>query len=173
MMVGGEAADLELVRPVLKVLASRIYHCGALGAATQTKIINNMFSVTNFFVTIEAVRLAREMGLEPQKLFETLDASTGRTSYSRSWTATGELLASMAKDPAVAEVSLNISRKDLGVALQIASRAGMELPVIAGLLGAVFTLDTAALHAAILTALEPSSTAVRGGGDGQGASSAF
>ena len=42
MMVGGEAADLQLVRPVLDALASTVIHVGPSGAGNVAKLVNNL-----------------------------------------------------------------------------------------------------------------------------------
>ena len=58
IMVGGEAADLERVRPVLLTLGQRVTHMGAVGAGQVTKACNQMIVACNALVIAEVVALS-------------------------------------------------------------------------------------------------------------------
>ena len=55
IMVGGEAADLERVKPVLLNLGQRVTHMGAVGAGQVTKVCNQMIVACNALVIAEAL----------------------------------------------------------------------------------------------------------------------
>src|SRR6266540_768128 len=66
IMVGGEAAHLERVRPVLEKMGDTIVHCGPIGSGARMKIVNNFMSITLNATTMEALTLAEASGLDPE-----------------------------------------------------------------------------------------------------------
>jgi 3-hydroxyisobutyrate dehydrogenase-like beta-hydroxyacid dehydrogenase len=63
LMVGGEAAIIEHIRPVLNTFADLIVHCGPVGAAHQVKLINNFLSLAHAAVAAEAITVAQKAGI--------------------------------------------------------------------------------------------------------------
>ncbi|NBA94620.1 NAD(P)-dependent oxidoreductase [Pseudomonas sp. R5(2019)] len=72
IMVGGEAADLARVRPVLLALGQRVTHMGAVGAGQVTKACNQMIVACNALVIAEVVALAEQSGVEASLIAEAL-----------------------------------------------------------------------------------------------------
>ena len=72
IMVGGEAQDLERVRPVLLSLGQRVTHMGAVGAGQVTKACNQMIVACNALVIAEVVALAEKSGVEAGLIAEAL-----------------------------------------------------------------------------------------------------
>ncbi|MBB3240683.1 3-hydroxyisobutyrate dehydrogenase [Pseudomonas sp. Tn43] len=72
IMVGGEAADLERVRPVLLTLGQRVTHMGAVGAGQVTKACNQMIVACNALVIAEVVALAERSGVDAGLIAEAL-----------------------------------------------------------------------------------------------------
>jgi len=72
IMVGGESADVERVRPVLSSLGQRITHMGAVGAGQVTKACNQMIVACNALVIAEVVALAERSGVDASLLAEAL-----------------------------------------------------------------------------------------------------
>jgi 3-hydroxyisobutyrate dehydrogenase len=64
IMAGGEAADLEAVRPVLGAYAGRVTLMGPTGAGQTTKLINQVLVGTGFVAIAEACRLAQNAGVD-------------------------------------------------------------------------------------------------------------
>lgn len=64
IMVGGDAADLERVRPVLLTLGQRVTHMGAVGAGQVTKACDQMIVACNALVIAEVVALAEQSGVD-------------------------------------------------------------------------------------------------------------
>lgn len=62
IMVGGEAAALDRVKPVLLSLGQRVTHMGAVGAGQVTKACNQMIVACNALVIAEVVALAERSG---------------------------------------------------------------------------------------------------------------
>lgn len=72
IMVGGESADVERVRPVLLSLGQRVTHMGAVGAGQVTKACNQMIVACNALVIAEVVALAERSGVDASLLAEAL-----------------------------------------------------------------------------------------------------
>ena len=72
IMVGGEAADLERVRPVLLNLGQRVTHMGGVGAGQVTKACNQMIVACNALVIAEVVALAEQSGVDATLIAEAL-----------------------------------------------------------------------------------------------------
>ncbi|MBU6956270.1 NAD(P)-dependent oxidoreductase [Pseudomonas sp. CVAP len=72
IMVGGESADVERVRPVLSSLGQRVTHMGAVGAGQVTKACNQMIVACNALVIAEVVALAERSGVDASLLAEAL-----------------------------------------------------------------------------------------------------
>ncbi|MNJ11085.1 2-hydroxy-3-oxopropionate reductase [compost metagenome] len=72
IMVGGNAADLERVRPVLLTLGQRVTHMGPVGAGQVTKACNQMIVACNALVIAEVVALAEQSGVDASLIAEAL-----------------------------------------------------------------------------------------------------
>ena len=72
IMVGGEAADIERVRPALLNLGQRVTHMGGVGAGQVTKACNQMIVACNALVIAEVVALAERSGVDASLLAEAL-----------------------------------------------------------------------------------------------------
>src|SRR3546814_18616016 len=68
VLVGGEAAVLERLRPAFDAYARNVFHVGALGSAHALKLINNFMSMTISAVAAEAVPTARAAAVDLGKL---------------------------------------------------------------------------------------------------------
>jgi len=81
IMVGGEEALFEECRPILSVMGKNLFYIGGIGSGHTLKALNNFLSATTLAATSEAVIMAAKLGLDPQRVIEVLQVSTGR-SYS-------------------------------------------------------------------------------------------
>ncbi|PZP23081.1 NAD(P)-dependent oxidoreductase [Pseudomonas kuykendallii] len=64
IMAGGEAADIEQLRPILAHLGQRLTHMGDVGAGQVTKVCNQMIVACNALVIAEVVALAERSGVD-------------------------------------------------------------------------------------------------------------
>jgi 3-hydroxyisobutyrate dehydrogenase len=72
VMAGGEAADIERVRPYVLAMARRLIHMGPTGAGQMTKLCNQVIVGCAMTVLAEATRLAVNSGIDAGKLPEAL-----------------------------------------------------------------------------------------------------
>lgn len=77
--VGGEPEVLERCRPILGLLAAKIFHIGPSGSGNRVKLLNQlMFGAINA-MTAEIMAIADKMGISPSVLYETISASQAAT----------------------------------------------------------------------------------------------
>lgn len=72
LMVGGEEADLEEVRPLLDTMAGSIVHCGPIGAGNTTKLVNQMIIAVEMAGIAEAYGMGVKAGLKPQVIYNAI-----------------------------------------------------------------------------------------------------
>ncbi len=72
VMAGGEAADIDRVRPYILAMARRLTHMGPIGAGQTTKLCNQVIVGCAMVVLAEATRLASNAGIDARKLPEAL-----------------------------------------------------------------------------------------------------
>jgi 3-hydroxyisobutyrate dehydrogenase len=72
VMAGGDAADIEKVRPYVLAMARRLTHMGPVGAGQTTKLCNQVIVGCAMAVLAEATRLAVNAGIDAKRLPEAL-----------------------------------------------------------------------------------------------------
>lgn len=68
LLVGGDAAVLERIRPALDPWCKAVHHLGALGAGQVGKTVNNMCHWIQIAGVHEALLLGQRLGVAPSKL---------------------------------------------------------------------------------------------------------
>lgn len=126
LMVGGDDADVARAMPLFEVVGSEIFHMGALGMGQATKQCNNLMSLANIHVVEEALRLARELGIDEGRMREVAAASTGD-----SWALRNiDQMRSIAGiHGAGADRMGTFGRKDLALVCRLAAESGVPLPI--------------------------------------------
>jgi 3-hydroxyisobutyrate dehydrogenase len=77
-MVGGDAATIEKVRPILNAMAKQVFLTGALGSGHAMKALNNLVSAGGFWIATEALLIGQKFGLSAATMIDVLNASTGK-----------------------------------------------------------------------------------------------
>lgn len=72
VMAGGDAADIERVRPYILTMARRFTRMGPIGAGQTTKLCNQIIAGCAMTVLAEATRLAVNAGIDAGRLPEAL-----------------------------------------------------------------------------------------------------
>lgn len=83
MMVGGDAAVLERVRPVLEAMAKNIFYLGPPGAGQTVKLCNNLIFAAQIVGVAEAYAILMRAGLDPAKATEVFAVSTADCTATR------------------------------------------------------------------------------------------
>jgi 2-hydroxy-3-oxopropionate reductase len=79
IMVGGDAALLEEVMPILQVMGKTITHCGPAGAGQTVKACNQIQVALNFVGMAEALVLGAKAGIDPAVILKVLSGGYAQT----------------------------------------------------------------------------------------------
>jgi 3-hydroxyisobutyrate dehydrogenase len=118
--VGGDAAALEKVLPVLQSMATKITHFGAIGQGLAMKLINNMLFQVNRVLIIEGLALGAKAGLDPKQMFETISGTTGNS-------VAFQYSAPRILDREFDGIRMDITYKDVELQTQLAKSLGMPM----------------------------------------------
>ena len=121
-IVGGDAAVLERCRPVLATLGTDVHHVGPLGSGQVVKIVNNVMSMGNVAIAAEAMVLGVKAGVDPQRLFDILSTSGGRSHHFL------KRFPNVLAGDFTPHFGIGLSRKDLSLAMALAAR--LEMPML-------------------------------------------
>ncbi len=122
IMVGGDAAAFERVRPLLECMGKVIVHCGGPGTGQLTKLVNQVLvSVTNLAVC-EAMTFAGKCGLNLEK---TIAAVGGGAAGSWQLLNLGPR---MVRHDYAPGFMIDLMQKDLRLVMQAAQEARVALP---------------------------------------------
>ena len=147
VMVGGDAADLEIARPVLAAYAARIAHMGAAGAGQATKAVNQVLVAGINEAVCEGLALGERLGLDPEQLLPTLMAGAAGNWFLDKRGAT------MLRDEFVPGFKCAHLLKDLRIVDGMAREAGIRTTVIGQALADYAELVDAGLGDADTSAL--------------------
>lgn len=125
IMVGGEAGDVERLRPLLERLGRTIVHHGPAGSGQHAKMTNQVLVAAGMIGVCEALLYAHRAGLDPQKVLASVGGGAatswallnlGPRMHARDWEP-GFLVEHFVKD--------------LGIALVESRRMELDLPGLA------------------------------------------
>jgi 3-hydroxyisobutyrate dehydrogenase-like beta-hydroxyacid dehydrogenase len=123
IMVGGEPAVVERVRPYLEAMGSLVRHLGPVGTGSLAKACNQLVIAGTLAALAEGVLLGERGGLAPDDLLEVLGAGL----------AASEVLAQKRRHLASGDFAgsglVRYIVKDLGFALERAAAEHVALPV--------------------------------------------
>jgi 3-hydroxyisobutyrate dehydrogenase len=72
LLVGGDEAVLDRIRPLLEPWCGSVHHLGGLGAGQVGKTVNNLVHWAQISAVTEALRFGQRLGVAPSKLREAL-----------------------------------------------------------------------------------------------------
>ena len=152
IMVGGETAVFEKVKPLFELMGKNITLVGGNGDGQTTKVANQIIVALNIAAVGEALLFASKAGADPAKVRQAL---MGGFAASRILEVHGERMVKRAFNPGF---RIGLHQKDLNLALQGAKAIGVALPQTAG---AAQLMQVAAAqgwdqldHSALVKALE-------------------
>lgn len=125
IMVGGPAAEYEAtLRPLLEVIGKPFYMGETPGAGQTMKLVNNLLGAVAIGVTAEGMAFGIKQGLDPAKMIEVLNQSTGINSATRDKWPKSVLPRTFDFGFAAA-----LSLKDTRLLMDEAEAAGVPLPL--------------------------------------------
>ena len=124
IMVGGDAATLVRVRPVLDCYAARVSHMGDVGAGQNTKAVNQVLVAGIAQAVCEGLALSEKLGLDAERLLPTLGAGAASNWFLDKRGAT------MLRSEFSVGFKLALLHKDLKIVRELAVAAGTDRSVI-------------------------------------------
>src|ERR1051325_3373362 len=124
IMVGGEAAVLDRVRPVLETFGQKIVHCGDVGAGDTVKAVNQAFLAIHLLSAAEGLATLVKEGVDPTKALEVINASSGRSNSSMNLIPERVLTRAFPRT-----FRLALLEKDIGIAAAMARDNRVPAPV--------------------------------------------
>jgi L-threonate 2-dehydrogenase len=120
----GEAASVDLVRPVLDAISGPWVYTGAFGTGAHLKYIANLLVAVHTVAAAEAMVLARRSGLDLELVQRTLDNSIATSAI---WKQRGPVMRERAWSPAPGPVET--LHPILEQIEEYAARVGVSIPV--------------------------------------------
>ena len=125
IMVGGKAATYKKAEPVIQVYARMAMLMGAAGSGQLTKMVNQICIAGIVQGLAEGLHLAKKTGLDAAKALEVISKGAAQSWQMENRGTT------MVADKFEFGFAVNWMRKDLGICLAEARRAGATLPLTA------------------------------------------
>lgn len=122
IMVGGDAAALDKVRPVLAAMGKTITHIGASGAGQVAKACNQIAVGVGIAAVAEVMKLAQACGVDPAPVRQAL---LGGFAGSKVLDVHGQR---MIDDNYAPGFKAKLHQKDMGIVLDTARELGIRLP---------------------------------------------
>ena len=122
IMVGGDGADVERVKPILSLMGDTIVHCGPRGAGSRMKVVNNFMSIALSSLSSEALVLAEKSGLDPELARSVmLGTVAGQGHFGSTYPA------KVLKGDVAPGFMIDLAHKDMGLALDLGRDLGVDL----------------------------------------------
>ncbi len=129
VMIGGDAAAAEAVRPVFESFAGLIVHLGPLGSGMDAKLARNAICYQWYEACHEGLSLAEAAGI-PRETMTAILHHTGLTGF---FPGAGSIPGVEPLDPEVALArgrhQLAVAQKDVSAALARADELGVPMPL--------------------------------------------
>ena len=79
LMIGGERDIIQKVKSILESFTNKLVHVGKTGSGHAMKLIHNMVTHTIFLATVEGVRGAKELGIDPNIVIDVFNSGNARS----------------------------------------------------------------------------------------------
>jgi len=95
-----------------------------------TKLVNNIVGVTNLFLSVEAMLVGKKYGMDLTKLAAIMETSSGRNFSTKDWERGKATFAHFAQSLELSKVLVDLTRKDLQHALEMARKVHLSSPML-------------------------------------------
>jgi len=124
MMIGGEAAVIERIAPVLTAIAGRVAHMGPVGAGQATKAVNQLMAAGINQAVSEALAFAAALELPLDEVIDVVGAGAAGNWFLQ------HRGSSMTEGNFAPGFRVALHHKDLGICKQMAEKFDTGLPVV-------------------------------------------
>jgi 3-hydroxyisobutyrate dehydrogenase-like beta-hydroxyacid dehydrogenase len=128
VMVGGDEAVFQKIKPVLGAIGDKVGWMGEIGCGTIAKLVHNMIGIATRAVVAEGFTLGVKAGVRPQALLEAVRGGAF---------GQGLLLSQVLPDIVfrgdfdTVRFALRLARKDLGLATALGRELNVPMPIAA------------------------------------------
>jgi 3-hydroxyisobutyrate dehydrogenase len=125
IMVGGDPAILDRVRPVLSKLGEKIVHCGPVGAGHALKAVNQYLLGVHIWSLAEGLAVLARSGVSAATALDVINASSGRSNVSQNLFPERVLTRAFPRT-----FRLALLDKDVAIAAEAAREHAVPTPVL-------------------------------------------
>lgn len=123
MVIAGNEAAVESVRPVLEGFTAKLHYVGAPGKAQLMKVLNNLAESVHLLAASEVISIGLKAGIELDTLHTALSSMRGYSTYM------GVLFDRLLEPKDTVSTSLAVRLKDLGLAHAVAEQYEVSVPM--------------------------------------------
>jgi 3-hydroxyisobutyrate dehydrogenase len=125
IMIGGnDPGAIERAKPVLLAMGKQLFETGPLGTGHAMKALNNYIAAAGYTAVAEALLIGERFGLDPEKMVDVLNASTGRN-FSTEFMVKEHVLGRKFSTG----FALGLMAKDVRIAADLGETVGLDAPV--------------------------------------------
>ncbi|MCC7371434.1 MAG: NAD(P)-dependent oxidoreductase [Chloroflexi bacterium] len=128
LMVGGDRAVYDRVKPALDAIGNNVTYIGEAGAGAVAKLVHNMIGIASAQLMAEAFTLGVKAGVDPERLLEAVRGGAYGKGMSLSQGVPQVVFKGDFDNPRFA---LALARKDLGLATELARELGVPMAMAA------------------------------------------
>jgi len=126
IMIGGDDREaIERARPLLRSMGDRLFDTGGLGTGHAMKALNNFVAAAGYAACAEALIAGERFGLDPTRMVEILNVSTGRNFHTdvvlREQVISGKFATGF---------TLGLLAKDVKIAADLARDVNVDAPLV-------------------------------------------
>jgi 3-hydroxyisobutyrate dehydrogenase len=126
IMIGGDdPAAIERARPLLRTMGDRLFDTGGLGSGHAMKALNNFVAAATFAACAEALLAGQRFGLDPKRMVEILNVSTGRNFHTDL-----VLQEHVVGGKFASGFQLGLLAKDVKIAAELAQDVRLDAPLV-------------------------------------------
>lgn len=151
VMVGGDTADFERVKPVLDAIGANVFHLGPVGSGSVAKIANNLIALTSLVTAMEGLLVGQRAGLELGRLAEVVMTASGASPQVLG--VAHQYRTRRYREVETAQAALRLAVKDLELGVELAAEFGLAVPTARAALEQWREADAAGLGEAEIFAL--------------------
>ena len=123
LLVGGDEAVLDDLRPVLAAYSDPILHVGGLGDGQRIKLVNNALFGANVALVAEAERVVAALGVDPTLALTAIAQCSGDSYVLRTVLALGS-------SARMRELAGRFIDKDVATVVDVAAEQGVDLGLL-------------------------------------------
>ncbi len=126
VMVGGDRAAFEKIKPALDAIGDKISYIGASGAGAVAKLVHNMIALCSTQLLAEAFTMGVKAGVAPQALLRVVqDGAYGQGMLLKGTMPKMVFRGNFDR----VTFALKLARKDLGLATEVGRELNVPMPI--------------------------------------------